>query len=312
MQCWTAMMCSCKRHLSTANKSAARSRQNSRRCLCLLHLIFCVLLLFFSRLPQEEKKLEISRGVIEESAASRPSLLEQRAALETEKGTAEKKRDEIFERVRARTEGLRLEMEQKQKQLIPLRQDVNQCQQRLNTLRSERALYTDKLASASAQLSDTTSAIDALATQATEQQSRADECRTHLQEKKTRCTAAVAELRRTTEERCELEKRLSACRSTFEENKLALRSSRSRGSVLDALMQARQRGELPGIQVGISPTCRYCPAAHSHVRLAQGRLGDLGSIDQQYDVAISTACGALKNIVVDTVDTAQKCANYLR
>ena len=53
----------------------------------------------------------------------------------------------------------------------------------------------------------------------------------------------------------------------------------------------KRRGSLPGIL---------------------GRLGDLGGIDAKYDVAISTACGPLDNIVVDTVDTAQRCIAYLK
>lgn len=40
--------------------------------------------------------------------------------------------------------------------------------------------------------------------------------------------------------------------------------------------------------------------------------GDLGAIDAKYDVAVSTACGPLDNIVVDTVTTAQACITYLR
>jgi hypothetical protein len=40
--------------------------------------------------------------------------------------------------------------------------------------------------------------------------------------------------------------------------------------------------------------------------------GDLGAIDEQYDVAISTACGALDNIIVDTMDTAVQCVDFLR
>jgi len=40
--------------------------------------------------------------------------------------------------------------------------------------------------------------------------------------------------------------------------------------------------------------------------------GDLGGIDEKYDVAISTACGALDNIVVDTMNTAQQCVQYLK
>ena len=43
-----------------------------------------------------------------------------------------------------------------------------------------------------------------------------------------------------------------------------------------------------------------------------GRLGDLGGIDQKYDVAVSTAAGALNNLVTRTVDGAQKCIDYLR
>lgn len=40
--------------------------------------------------------------------------------------------------------------------------------------------------------------------------------------------------------------------------------------------------------------------------------GDLGAIEEKYDVAISTACGALDNIVVDTINTGQKCVEFLR
>lgn len=40
--------------------------------------------------------------------------------------------------------------------------------------------------------------------------------------------------------------------------------------------------------------------------------GDLGAIDKQYDVAVSTAVGALDFIVVDTASDAQKCVEYLR
>lgn len=38
----------------------------------------------------------------------------------------------------------------------------------------------------------------------------------------------------------------------------------------------------------------------------------MGAIDAKYDVAVSTACGPLDDIVVDTVATAQTCITYLR
>lgn len=43
-----------------------------------------------------------------------------------------------------------------------------------------------------------------------------------------------------------------------------------------------------------------------------GRLGDLASIPEDYDVAISTACGMLDHIVVQTTAGAQKCLAFLR
>ncbi|KAI5964050.1 SMC4 [Candida pseudojiufengensis] len=43
-----------------------------------------------------------------------------------------------------------------------------------------------------------------------------------------------------------------------------------------------------------------------------GKLGDLGSIDDKYDVAVSTAVPGLDSMVVETVETAQACIDYLR
>lgn len=44
-----------------------------------------------------------------------------------------------------------------------------------------------------------------------------------------------------------------------------------------------------------------------------GRLGDLGTIPEKYDVAVSTACGGmLDNIVVQTTAGAQRCLEFLR
>ncbi len=43
-----------------------------------------------------------------------------------------------------------------------------------------------------------------------------------------------------------------------------------------------------------------------------GRLGDLGAIEERYDVAISTTCGALDNLVCQTNKTAAECVDHLR
>jgi structural maintenance of chromosome 4 len=43
-----------------------------------------------------------------------------------------------------------------------------------------------------------------------------------------------------------------------------------------------------------------------------GRLGDLGSIDKQYQIAITAASFYLNHIVVDTIKEGEKCIKYLR
>ncbi|ESP01741.1 hypothetical protein LOTGIDRAFT_176437, partial [Lottia gigantea] len=80
-------------------------------------------------------------------------------------------------------------------------------------------------------------------------------------------------------------------REKLEVSRSSMQADMNKGKVIKALMKQKRQGEIPGIY---------------------GRLGDLGGIDKQYDVAISTACGALDNIVVDTINTAQKCVNYLK
>ena len=39
-------------------------------------------------------------------------------------------------------------------------------------------------------------------------------------------------------------------------------------------------------------------------------LGDLGAIDPRFDVAVSTACGALDDLVVETAADAQRCVEF--
>ncbi|KAG8468535.1 hypothetical protein KFE25_013618 [Diacronema lutheri] len=76
-----------------------------------------------------------------------------------------------------------------------------------------------------------------------------------------------------------------------EEARAAHAAARGQTAVISALLAANAAGELPGVY---------------------GRLGGLGSIGSKYDVAISTACGALEHIVVDDTDAAQRCVELLR
>ncbi|MFH4975749.1 hypothetical protein AB6A40_002458 [Gnathostoma spinigerum] len=80
-------------------------------------------------------------------------------------------------------------------------------------------------------------------------------------------------------------------RSKFENARQTMETFRSQNNIVARLMREKAAGRIPGIF---------------------GRLGDLGAIDKKYDVAVSTTCGALDFIVVDNIDTAQICVEFLK
>ena len=80
-------------------------------------------------------------------------------------------------------------------------------------------------------------------------------------------------------------------RGTLEQKRVSADAERSKGVIVSSLMKAKARGQLSGVL---------------------GRLGDLGAVDAKYDVAVSTACGALDYVVVETTADAQACVSHLR
>ncbi|KAH9676506.1 Structural maintenance of chromosomes protein 4 [Citrus sinensis] len=82
-----------------------------------------------------------------------------------------------------------------------------------------------------------------------------------------------------------------AARQKVAELKSVMDSEKSQGSVLKAILQAKESNQIEGIY---------------------GRMGDLGAIDAKYDIAVSTACPGLDYIVVETTSAAQACVELLR
>ncbi|KRX04587.1 SMCs flexible hinge [Pseudocohnilembus persalinus] len=77
----------------------------------------------------------------------------------------------------------------------------------------------------------------------------------------------------------------------MDQSRHAAQENQQKNQIVAELMRAQANQELKGIH---------------------GRLGDLGAIDAEYDVAITNACGALDNIVCDTQNDGQSGIKYLR
>jgi structural maintenance of chromosome 4 len=108
---------------------------------------------------------------------------------------------------------------------------------------------------------------------------------------KTELGKAKSELIKINEKEKQININVNKSREKFSEAQSSFSTNRSRNRVLNFLMQAKAEGKLDGLL---------------------GRLGDLGAIDEKYDCAVSTACGALDNILVDNIDTARKCIKLLK
>lgn len=80
-------------------------------------------------------------------------------------------------------------------------------------------------------------------------------------------------------------------RMTYLEDKLQ-NMNNQKGTVIELLLQEKKKNiEFTGVY---------------------GILGTLATIDEKYDIAISTSCSALRYILVDTTKTAERCIEYLR
>ena len=80
-------------------------------------------------------------------------------------------------------------------------------------------------------------------------------------------------------------------RQKADEARASFSKSQSQSNVLKGLMRLKESGRIDGFH---------------------GRLGSLGAIDNRYDVAITTACPQLENLVVDSVEIGQQCIDHLR
>eukprot|EP01083_Nonionella_stella_P191106 707555_1 len=242
-------------------------------------------------LKNEKKKLEAFAQAIEAAKEQIPRLEKECEQLTEEQSAEEKKLEEIIKSVKDKTEPIRIEMEAKQKEMIPLKKKVNECQQAVDVAQGELKIYEDKQSSAKEQFSAAKQELKDVDGKVKSKDEDYQQIVTDLDDAKRDLVESKQELDSvSTEERsCAVE--ITKLRGRFEEARAALRASSQEKGVLGRLMKAKRQGVLPGIE---------------------GRLGDLGTIPDKYDVGVSTAGGALNHIVVDTPNTAQRCVEYLK
>lgn len=208
-------------------------------------------------------------------------------SLESEKSELGELRKKLTEK----TSHLTQEIEELQKSLEPFNDRLKAKEGAIEIVRSEMEMLEAQAKSTDSKLREASQRLVDI-----KKEGKAKESEIEALEKK---LSSIDEQIALGEEQCrnsrkQLESRrvrLASARQKTQDAVNSMSNLQNKNRVLVSLMKLAKSGRIEGFH---------------------GRLGDLGQIDDKYDVAISTACPGLDSMVVETVETAQTCIEYLR
>ncbi|KAL1511609.1 hypothetical protein AB1Y20_006403 [Prymnesium parvum] len=204
---------------------------------------------------------------------------------------AEEQLEGLYEALKGQAEPLRLQIEEKQRAREPLAQKLTALISEEELARSELQLLVDKKKDAAATIEERDAALQRHHEATAQSHAQLAEAESQLAEAKAKAAELQREQSTCEKEEAALVDEVRAARARYEEGKAARASVRSLSGRDAALLAAKRAGGLAG----------YI-----------GRLGSLGGIDPQYDVAISTCCPQLDHLVVTDTASAEACLDLMR
>nr|XP_029121753.1 structural maintenance of chromosomes protein 4 isoform X2 [Elaeis guineensis] len=244
-----------------------------------------------NKLEKDTSKIDELLKENEKSSNLIPKLEQEIPKLQQLLMDEEKILEEIKESSKDETERHRSELMEVRAELEPWENQLIGHKGKLDVACAERRLLKEKHDAARAAFEDAQQQMDDIVGKIKQKNMHIAEVQTMIE--KNRLEASEA---RKLEQECIEKQELlipleQATRQKVTEFMSILESERSQGSVLKAILHAKESKEIEGIY---------------------GRLGDLGAIDAKYNVAVSTACPGLDFIVVETTAAAQACVELLR
>ncbi|KAK7470998.1 Structural maintenance of chromosomes protein 4 [Stygiomarasmius scandens] len=232
-----------------------------------------------------------ARNAIEDSTEKiekeRKKLDAHEASLEEE----EKVLENIVESLKGKTQVYHDQKEALQKQLQPWTEKINQKKREINVAAGERDVLKKKAEDAQDAIAEAEENLEKLRGEQQDKASRQTKLKSDKAELKKQKDQVEQQLQDARVKERDLKTKASGAHQRVQEARSSQAESRSQNKVLDGLTRLSEQGRIKGFH---------------------GRLGALGTIPDKYDVAISTACGSLHNMVVDTVEQGQACIEYLR
>jgi structural maintenance of chromosome 4 len=199
--------------------------------------------------------------------------------------------EDIQMSLQGKTRVFQEQIEAKQTELAPWLEKRNEKEAALGLLKSEQELVRSKVEGGKESLARAQKTLQEALHSLNGSKSKiqgVSEQLTSLNEQKGEKLESLESLRRNTAQSKEA---YDTAVSKLRDAQVMDKQQKDGGQVVSSLMQLKKKKKIPGI----------C-----------GRLGDLGTIDVRYDVAVTTACSALDSIVVETVEDAQQCIEFLK
>lgn len=243
------------------------------------------------KLAKEEKKLVDLKKVPGENERDLETLAKAVEQLSESKKTSEEHLTEVARTLKDETADLQKKIEEKEKPLMELMKSVNEAKSQKDMAAAELELYLKKHDNAVTALEKVESRIAEMVEKLKEIERERQELSKSIPPMDKQLKIEKDNLDKLKTNESEITNKLQATQSHLTDAEHSSKSAKSRGKVTDFLMELKASGKIAGIF---------------------GRLGNLGAIDGKYDVAISSCCPALENIVVDNVETAKKCVEALK
>ncbi|KAL8684031.1 MAG: hypothetical protein Q9186_000061 [Xanthomendoza sp. 1 TL-2023] len=213
------------------------------------------------------------------------------SALEQSMRSEEKELAVIRDSLKGKTQGFSDQIAAKQKSLEPWNEKINEKQSTIAVTQSELDILRERASAGDVALEEVQNRIYTLQEARRSKEAELQELKASKAQAEKHAARTRSEMSKSAKKEPEMRSQLSGARQKADEARASLSSSQSQGNVLNGLMRLKESGRIEGFH---------------------GRLGNLGTIDQKYDIAISTACPSLENLVVDSVEVGQQCIDYLR
>lgn len=241
---------------------------------------------------RENKRAEESERKAADYLQEKENAEAETAKVQKSLQSAQKKFDDIRDKVRKETEPIRQRLEEKQVELLPFSEEVNKCRKDLEVNQSELKFLSEKLQAPANNLAEASESLAQL-----EEEYRAS--RDKLSSLESESVQIQGDLPRQKHAIMkgeatmgDLSSSLSAMRRRVEEARTANDDLNTRSRLHAGILSASRSGELQGVV---------------------GRLGDLATVDSKYAAAVGAAAGSnLDCIVVRSAENAQACIHFLR